>query len=851
MNLNYFGKHVLFFIFLLCCRSLYAQTTVVTGTVTDAANKQPIPFVTISFTGTTQSVYTDYQGKFTISSVIPHTRLTASHIGYKNASLIIVPSKEQVVYITLSAQATQLNEVLVKGGKKKRYRNKDNPAVELIRKVIENKEKNRPEHYDYVEYKEYDKMLFAVSNLPGRISDNRFMRQYKFLLDNRDSTTIPGKSLLPVFIEEKLSQYYYRKNPEKEKTVTLGLKTLRYDQSDENTIVSENIKHLYYKVDIYDNSIFLMTNDFLSPIANSGPTFYKYFITDTVVINNQKLVELSFTPRNTADMLFDGKIYITLDGNYAVQRALLSINRNINLNFVKSMRVDQEFEQNPDGRYHLSKNTITAELGADKRSKGSGLYGVRTVTYKNYIVNKPRPDSAYTGTEVISEEAKHRSEQFWAANRLDTLSAAELRAYKNTDSLRNMPSYKRLYAIATVLFTGYLNLGAFEIGPINTFYSFNPVEGFVLRLGGRTTPEYNKRFFLETYGAYGFKDHRAQYFLSGTYSIHDKLVYKFPQNYIKATVQRTTSIPGQGLQFVGEDNVLLSLKHGANDIYLYDESYQVNYIQEFENHLSYNVGFNRLTQSPAGSLYFITRDDNNVPHNITYLTTAELDLGLRFAPGEQVAQGRIFRARIPGRYPVFFVDYNVGLKNVIGGQYDYQKLHARIDQQLHLSQFGWADMRFETGHTFGRVPYPLLNIFRANQSYAFDVNAYNLMNFLEFVSDQYETLTIDQHFNGFFFNKIPLFKKLKWRETASIKAIYGGLSNENNPALHPSLYPFPVTANGQPITYAMGNTPYIEGSVGIENIFKFVRVDLVRRFTYLDHPGAVKLGIRTAIQFYF
>jgi hypothetical protein len=851
MNLKYAGKRIYFLIiFLFSAPVLFAQTTSVSGKVVDAVTHRPIPFATVSFTGSAKSVYTDDQGNFAISSVTPYTHITASFVGYKDAHIAIAAGKQQVINIRLFSKLNQLKEVSVTSRKSARYRNKNNPAVELIRKVIENKERNRPQSYDYVEYKEYDRMLFALSNLPGRVSNNRFLRPYKFWLDNRDSTTIPGKSLLPIFLEEKLSQYYYRKNPEKEKTVTLGLKTLRYDQSDENDFVSQNIKHLYYKVDIYDNSIFLMTNDFLSPIANSAPTFYKYFITDTVVVNNTKLVELSFTPRNTADMLFDGKIYITLDGNYAVQKASLSINKNINLNLVKSMTVDQEFEQNPDGRYHLSKNTITAELGPDRNNR-RGIYGIRTITYKNYVLNRPRPDSTYSGTQVVSEEAKHRSDQFWRENRLDTLSGAELRAYKNTDSLRNMPSYKRLYAVATVLFTGYSNLGAFEVGPINTFYSFNPVEGFVLRLGGRTTPEYNKRFFLETYGAYGFKDHRPQYFLSGTYSIDDKLVYKFPQNYIKATIQRTTSIPGQGLQFVGEDNVLLSLKHGANDIYLYDESYSLNYIKEYENHFSYSLGFSRLTQSPAGSLYFITTDNNNVPHNVTDLPTTEVSLGLRYAPQEELVQGRIFRGRIPSNKPVFYLDYTDGLKNMFGGQYNYQKLHARIDEQLHLSQFGWADMRFEAGHTFGQVPYPLLNIFHANQSYAFDVYAYNLMNFLEFVSDHYETLTIDQHFNGLFFNKIPLFKKLKWRETASLKAIYGGLSNENTPSLHPSLYPFPVTATGQPMIYALGNTPYIEGSVGIENIFKFVRIDLVRRFTYLDHPGIAKLGLRTAIQFYF
>jgi len=230
MNLKYFGKPVLFFLFILCSRCLYGQTTVVSGTVTDSVDKHPIPFATISFAGTTQTVLTDEKGKFIISSLAPHMRLKASHVGYRNANLIIVPSKEQVINIRLFPSAHQLNEVLVKSGRKTRYRNKDNPAVELIRKVIENKEKNRPESYAYVEYKEYDKMLFALSNLGNKLSDNKFLQQYKFLLDNRDSTTIPGKSLLPIFLEEKLSQFYYRKNPEKAKTVTLGQKTLRYDR---------------------------------------------------------------------------------------------------------------------------------------------------------------------------------------------------------------------------------------------------------------------------------------------------------------------------------------------------------------------------------------------------------------------------------------------------------------------------------------------------------------------------------------------------------------------------------------------------------------------------------------------
>jgi hypothetical protein len=852
MNLKYIYKKLfLFSFFLLLITKLFAQTTKVSGTVTDAGNKKPLAYVNISFTGTTVGVTTDNHGKYTISTDKSYKQLKISLLGYKDAFLTVTPGATQVLNVPLFQVSNQLNEVVVKSGKKPKYRNKDNPAVELIRKVIENKEKNRPESYAFVEYKEYDKMQFSLSNVSDKLSDKKFFRKYKFVLDNRDSTIIPGKSLLPIFLSEKLSQYYYRKDPEKEKTTTIGEKTVNFGGSIDSDGLEAYFKHMYYKVDIYTNSIFLMTNNFLSPIANSAPTFYKFFITDTIVINNQKLVELSFTPRNLQDMLFEGKIYITLDGNYAVQRADLTINKNINLNFVNSMSVNQEFEQNPDGRYHLSKSTTIADFGLTRNKKG-GLFGLRSITYKNYIVNKAELDTTYQHQEdAVPEEAKNRSYQFWDQNRLDTLSTAESKVYKNVDSLRNMPSFRRTLDVATFLLAGYKSFGPFEMGPGNAFYSFNPIEGFKVRLGGRTTPELSKRYYFETYGAYGFKDQRWKYFLSATYSLNNKSIYKFPQNYIRASVQSDTKIPGATFQFVQEDNFLLSFKRGTNDKYLYDNSYRLDYVHEFDNHFSYSFGINRLSQSPAGSLYFINLDNNNLSQNITKLTTTDFTVALRYAPNEQFYQGKIYRVPVPSKYPVFILDYDAGLKNVFGGQYGYQKIHAQVNKRFYLSQLGWVDVTAEAGHIFGQVPYPLLNIFHANQTYAYHLYSYNLMNFLEFVSDHYETLNIDEHFNGFFFNKIPLLKKLKWREVASLKAIYGGVSDNNNPSLHPSLYQFPVTSTGQPITYALGRTPYVEGSVGIENIFKFVRVDLVRRFNYLDHPDVSKWGIRALVQFYF
>ncbi|SDF03074.1 CarboxypepD_reg-like domain-containing protein [Mucilaginibacter pineti] len=854
MDFKKFYKSLFFSIFFFSVTSLFAQTTVVTGTVTDATNKQTLPYVVVAFTGTTNGVPTDNDGKYRLVTNNPnYKQIKISFLGYKDAFLTVIPGKEQVINVKLFPASTQLNEVVVKSGKKPKYRNKDNPAVELIRKVIENKEKNRPEAYDYVEYREYDKMMFSLSNVSAKFSDRKFFRKYKFILDNRDSSLIPGKSLLPLYLDEKLIQTYYRKNPEKTRETVLGQKGVNFGGSIDNEGVTQYFKHLYSKVNIYDNNIFLITSQFLSPISDNSPNYYKFFISDTVTdANNKKLVELSFTPRNTNDVLFEGKIYITLDGNYAVEKATLSVNKNININFIRSIRVDLEFEQNPDGRYHLSRSNTLADFGASKKDAKSGLFGMRTITYKNYIVNKPHPDTTYSApTEFeLSDEVKHRSDAFWNQNRLDTLSTAESKVYKNVDSLRNMPSFKRTMDIATLLLAGYKGFGWFEMGPASTFYSFNPVEGLRLRLGGRTTAELSKRYYFETYAAYGFKDERAKYFLSATYSLNNKSVYRFPQDYFRISYQHDTKIPGQSLQFVQEDNFLLSFKRGVSDKYLYDDFYRLDYVHELANHLSFAGGFKKWTQEPAGSLYF-NNIVNGLPNSIHTLTTTELTGSIRYAPHEEFYQGKLYRVPIPNKYPQLELDFAAGVKNFFGGEYNYQRLDARIDKRLYESQLGYADINVSAGKLFGQVPFPLLTIHQANQTYAYDLNAYNLMNFLEFTSDHYESIRIDQHFMGFIFNKIPLFKKLKWREVASIKALYGGVTDKNNPSLHPSLYQFPVDANGQQITYALGKTPYVEGSVGIENIFKFIRIDFVKRFNYLDHPDVASWGFRTRVKFDF
>jgi hypothetical protein len=369
------------------------------------------------------------------------------------------------------------------------------------------------------------------------------------------------------------------------------------------------------------------------------------------------------------------------------------------------------------------------------------------------------------------------------------------------------------------------------------------VEGFRLRLGGRTTPEFSKRLYFETYAAYGFKDEQWKYFLSSTYSLNGKSIYTFPQNFIRASFQRDTRIPGQELQFVQEDNFLLSFKRGVNNRYLYNDVYRLDYIKEFANHFSYTLGFRKLQQSPAGGLYFRSRDQDG-PHNVGTLTTSELSLTLRWAPKEAFYQGKLYRTPIINQFPIFTVRVAQGIKGFFNGEYNYTNLAANATKRFYLSQLGHSDVTLEAGYVAGQVPFPLLDIHRANQTYSYQLNSYNLMNFLEFSSDHYASLFIDHNFNGFFFNKLPLIKKLKLRETASLKLLYGGIRAENNPSAHPELYEFLRDAQGQPTSFVLGSQPYAEASVGVANIFKLFRLDIVKRLTYLDNPNVAEWGLR-------
>jgi hypothetical protein len=833
------------------CLFGFSQTiyiTSISGRVIDAKTRTPIPFASAILENTTVGTVTDDKGMYSILTGKTAYKITFSFLGYKSESVIVTPGKVQVINVELSSSSVELGEVQVKATRKS-YSNKNNPSVDLIEKVIKHKTTNRKENLDYYNYEKYEKIVFELSNVSDKFEQSRLFSKFHFIFDNVDSSRIDGKDNIPLFIKEIQSGCFYRQNPKAEKEIIHGEKTINFDEYIDSKGLTANINYLYQNINIYDNDIFFMSNKFLSPLALTAPVLYRYYIQDTSLVEGDRCIKLFFEPRNPADFLFHGFLYITDDSTYAIRKIDISLNKKINIDWIRDVRIIQDFKELGNNTWLLSKDEVAVDFGVAQGLPG--VLGRRTVSYNDYSVNKIIQDSIFKGPDKVRDnDAYNKNTMYWESVRKPPLYFSEKNLYGIIDSVKKVPSFKRDAKIIVLLSTNFLELGKVEIGPDVSFLSFNPIEGTRFRFGGRTTPQFNKNIYFDSYLAYGTHDKQYKYNITTTYSIHGTSIYKFPVNAIHLTCSYETKIPGQELLYSGPDNIFYSFKRGVNDKMVYNRSFSLGYLNEFENHFSFGLGYTLTRETPAGSLYFTSSDSLPQVNQVPFLKISEVALNLQYAPREEFYQGKTYRSRIPSKYPVLNASFIVGSK-FLGNDYNYQKLDVGISKRFYLSIIGYTDVTADAGRIFGKVPYPLLFIHNANQSYAYQTNTYNMMNFMEFVSDKYATLLIDHSFNGFFFNKVPLLKKLKLREVASLKVLYGEVSDRNNPALQPDLFKFPTENNGIPLTYALGSKPYIEGSVGVSNLFRVLRVDLVKRITYLQNPNVASLGVRVLFKLDF
>jgi hypothetical protein len=837
----------------LVCLNTLAQaspTVTVKGVIVDKNSGDPLPFADIRAFKTITSKYgavSDNEGTFSIT--VPDTTrfLLINCVGYEKYIYTIDKNTTQYVKISLNPELKKLSEFTVIA-KRKRYRNKNRVSVQLIDKVIEHKSSNRPENFNYLQYQRYQKTAFSFVNLKDKITDSKLLEPFSFIFDNKDTSMVPGKTLIPVYIKETISDMYSRKNPHSTKELIEAENLIRFDEQVNRRSVSASINYLYADVNIYDNNINMLSNQFLSPIASMAPSFYKYFLKDTVFIDGIKCARLTFEPRNTTDMLFEGTLYVTLDSTYAVKKLSMTVNKAINLNWVRDVQINQKFEKVYPAGWILKTDQMGADFGITQES--FGVYGMRTCMYKDFVFNTPQVDSLYKEpVQVYLEGSEDKDLFYWENNRFAPLRPSEENIFTLMDSLKQVPQFKRDITIISTLSGGFYKTKYFEFGLYSTFYSYNPIEGSRFKMGGRTTNNFSKKWIIDPYVAYGTHDNQFKYGSGITYNFTNKTVYDYPLKTVKVGYQYDIKIPGQELQYTSDDNLLISLRRGTNNKMYYNRVVSFEHLNEFQNHFSYKIKYEFSTKTPTGDLYFNNSNYEEHINTTSSINVGEAELTLRYAPHEKFFQGTVYRTPFVNKYPVFQLQLMAASK-ALGSDYNYQNIQLSISKRFYMSFLGFSDVYTEFGKTFGSVPYLLLNIHRANQSYSYDNHSYNLMNFLEFASDQYAAVFVDHCFYGFFFNKIPLLKKLKFREVVSFKALYGGITDQNNPNLHPDLFKFP-TSNGTPLTYSLEKKPYMEVGVGVSNIFRVFRVDYIQRLSYLNNPGVTSSGIRFSYKFDF
>lgn len=800
-----------------------AQQTKITGKVTDELTNEPIPFATVVFKGTTIGTNTDFDGKYFLTTDTPGDSIICTLVGYKTVKMRVKKGQEQVINIVLKASKVELQEVVIKAG--------ENPANIILKNIIRNKDQNDPSKLESYQYEVYNKLEFDLTNISQKMKGNKLLKPFAFVWDNIDSSESNSKPFLPFFISETLSDIYFKNNPQNKKEVIKASKVSGL----ENASVTQFLGDMYQRVNIYSNFIDLFGKGFISPISDLGLVYYRYYLIDSTFIDNQWCYKLKFKPRRPQELTFSGEFWAH-DTTWAVKKISMRIAHDANINWVEDMAVVQEYTRVNNQQWMLSKDMLVLDFAT--RENGMSFIGRKSTSYKKIIINHEIPDEVFKGTEniIVNDDALSRSADFWDQSRHDSLAERELKIYHMVDTIKTLPAFKTYVDLITLFFTGYKDIGLIELGPYYTVYSYNPIEGNRFRVGARTSDDLSTRIQLEGYLAYGLKDEKFKYMGGFKYKISSK-----PRQFAGLKYRYDVEQLGQSDNAFQDDNILSSLfrRNPATKLNT-SESQKAWYEIEWFPGLSNKVTFIQNKFVPLGDLdiSYFADDSRKVVKNS--FTTTSVSFFTRFAYREKFVAGKVDRISLGSDYPTIQLIYTKGFKGIYEGDFNYDKLSIRIDDRLKLAPFGYTYWVMSAGKTWGKVPYPLLEIHPGNETYFYDYAAFNMMNFFEFVSDYYFSGFATHHFDGFFLDKIPLLRKLKWREVAQVKAVWGELQNSNlNLQTNNTLF------------YSLNKKPYVEMGLGVENIIKVLRVDFLWRMSYLENPNISKFGFRGSFQLTF
>ena len=820
------------------CSSVFAQTKV-SGHVIDEGN-EPVAYANIIFKNSSEGTITNENGRFYLESDQTWDTLTVSFVGYKTIEFPLTKRVNYDLNFVIEEEAAALNEVVIVSGKQSK-KAEENPAIAILQKIWERKHQNGLRQFDQYAYDRYEKVEFDLNTIDSSLIKSNLFKGMEFVFEQVDTSKVTGKTYLPIFINEEVAKVYGDNVLDKEKIELKGNKNSGFSN---NQAIIDFIKDLYSQYDVYENYLKFFDKSFVSPLSKTGINTYNYVLADSAFIGDKWCYNIIYYPRRKNELTFKGDFWVN-DTTYAIKEINLQASKSANINWVKEIYIEQEFDVVNDSVFLIKRDYFMSDFTFNKKEKSRGIYGKRTTLYDNYVFNEVKDEKFYK-QEVFDydKDAYNREDAFWEANRMEALSKDEKGVYKMLDTLKTVKKFKRLYNVGSVLASGYIEFDALNLdyGPIFSTVGYNDVEGVRLRAGGRTYFGPNDLWRLQGFLAYGFGDNKFKYGFSAKWLLNkrNRLIisagHRRDIEQIGASLTTSTDVLGRSLAsnavFTTAPNDKLS---NINLVALAIE------MEPIKNVL-FRVGGDYRTLSSASPTFSLDYVDPESPTGISSeVKQFESTLALSYFPGRKMSGYGVERRNANDTYASIFTQLSVGRKDMFKSDFTYTKLQFSYIQPWILGGFGRLYSTIEVGKTFGEVPLGLLSVVPGNQSYFSFYKSFSQLNFYEFVTDTYASLHLEHNFNGRLFSRIPLLRKLDWREIVGIRGVWGEISQENVALSAPSNIPL----------VAPTDEIYYEYSFGIGNIFKVFRLDFNFRGNYLDNPGARDFGITGSFGFVF
>lgn len=819
-----------------------ASVTSITGLVRDSLSREGIAYASISLMGTSEGTIANDKGGFNINTRASFTRLRISAMGYKTKEVEIKPGQGSVILVDLVSSGVELDEVVVRKGKEK-YSKKDNPAVEMIRKLRARRDDNDPKRFPHYGYTQYERMMLGLGNLDDIISKPE---EQAWISEYADTSMLTGKRVLPISIKETVARDYY--DATGHKRIILGSKHAGIDERIDQDNVKKILDDFMGEIDIFQNDVTLLTNRFVSPLSRIAVDFYKFYLNDTVDVDGERCAVLSFVPFTPQTFGFLGRLYVSLeDTTMFIKRVSMGVPYDINLNYVERMSVVQDFDRAPNGSRLKVRDNI--EVSFKLMHGVPEAFARRETTYRDHNFERPETGAFnFKGSQSIGSGAEFMPDEFWQEYRPEDVRSTTASIKGLMQRLRGSKLFYWAEQFVVVMVNGYIptaKVSKVDIGPLNTLISGNSMEGLRLRLGAMTNVNLSRRWFARAYMAYGFRDKRLKYMGSLEYSFVPKksLDQEFPIHSLRLTHRYDVDKLAQHYLYTNQDNVFLTLRRHKDVRMQYLRTTRLEYRHEWYNHFSIALGIEHNIHESTQYVPFVYADGDVRQR----YTQAGFTAQLRFAPGETFYQARSYRVPINMDAPIMTLTQTYMPKGFMGSLHEINKTELGIQKRFWFSAFGYADVIVKGEKVWSKVAYPDLLMPNVNLSYTIQPESYSLMKPMEFINDQALSWDLTYWGNGVLMNRLPLIKRLRLREVLTLRGIWGSLSDKNNPAQSSDVFLFPADALCQP----MGDKPYMEAGVGIDNILTILRVDYVWRLTYRDHAGTDRRGVRIQLHFNF